>query len=531
MKVLLFFVGFIFILTAQTDKTVMKSLKLAPSAFSSGKGDNGVAEPISAARAMHFNPAGLVYHRNRRGYNLGLNYANYNSGLPDPDGFYMYTAGSYKKPGLGAFGFSLRYMSLGEQEFTQAQDIFQDVTQKFLSNELEISFAYARYVLDKLAVGGKVSYLRSQLIPENFSAGGINYIIPWTFAFDLGALYRFDNLLNTTLGASISNLGGKMKFIKYTQNSEQFNIPTTFRVGIQSDLYNISDELGNIKGGIETRFLSAVGIAVGLNLEYNFQDLIELRMGYVFDDNVFKGKNYFTTGFGFHYMTYDIDFSYQLVGSDLGQVNPIDGSLNISLTLDLEEQYYDDTQELPDFGNDDYGVNEAIDNIDHDYGDKLDKIVESYEEGGNNLYEKLNESASYKVIESKEYEETGRLAEEANNIAFMDRLSKDGDIKDLDYVVSGSIILVVVKKGVDSIYYNISHVKFDKTDILKSRIGDIQYVKGGQYQSIILFNRREKIVEKCYSDSRERYIFFETENIRYRWDSETLRTEVIQFIE
>ena len=73
MKVNLLSTLFIFIgLISAQDNTVMKSLKLAPSAMSSGRADNGVANPVNAAMAMHFNPAGLLYDPDMKGFNFAF---------------------------------------------------------------------------------------------------------------------------------------------------------------------------------------------------------------------------------------------------------------------------------------------------------------------------------------------------------------------------------------------------------------------------------------------------------------------------
>lgn len=519
------------ILSAQ-DNTVMKSLKLAPSAISSGRADNGVANPVNVAMAMHFNPAGLLYNPDMKGFNFAFTLANHNSGLPDPDGGYAFLAGGYKVPSLGAFGVSIRYLGLGSQDEIPDGERFS--VGAFESYEFEMSFAYARMLSKKLSIGFKTSYLKSKLFGEGViytdATGSYEALSPSTVAMDLGFLYKMGGYNDIVIGASLSNLGGKMQFLKRPDGRNRFDIPTIFRLGVKANLYEFDSHYGRITGETEVRFLSAVGSSTGLNVNYEYEELFEVRMGYVFDNDVFKGSDYFSFGLGVKFDVHTIDFSSQVLGDELGQVNPSSGTPNYSYVLNMEEPSFNDDQEVQIDGYDDFEGDEE--NLDYDDANRVDDAVENFKDKENNLYNKLEKEAGYSVVNSSGNKDM-ELESEVYDEGFMERIVRSESVKDLDYIVSNNIIMIVVADETkkDNLRFHISHLKYHMTDTYTGESRKFTYVKGGKGKSIILFNKIQGSVERCYTESSERNIFFVIDNIKYKYDRELKTTSTIEFLE
>jgi len=530
MKHILIYTCILFGISIAQDNTVMRSLKLPPSALSTGRADNGVANPVNAAMAMHFNPAGLLFEPDFKGFNFAFNYGNHNSGLPDPDGGFYYLATSLKVPQIGAFGMSMRYLSAGEQELISEGNIYSEGT--FNTYQFELGFAYAKMVTENLSAGIKASYLKEQIFLDGYDFGnGYQSKSPSTVALDFGLLYRFKGFYDTVIGASLNNLGGKMQFLVRPDGRNRYNIPTIFRLGIKSNIYEFEGHFARITGETEVRFLSAVGQSIGTNINYEFEDLFEIRMGYVFDDGVFKGKNYFTFGVGLEYDIHNLDFSSQVIGDDIGQANPSNGTPNFSYVLNLEQPYYLDEEEIPDLGYDD--IEGEVDNFSYEDAERTDAEVENFDDkASNSLYDKLEREAGYEVVNTSENAEM-ELESEVYDEGYMERMVRTEEVKGLDYLVSDNIIMIVMAEGKNEkkLRFHISHLKYHLTDTYVGDRETFRYIKGGKGKSLVLFNTKTNNVERCYTEAKDRYVFFILDNIKYRYDRTEKKTQIVEFID
>jgi hypothetical protein len=74
-------------------------------------------------------------------------------------------------------------------------------------------------------------------------------------------------------------------------------------------------------------------ITLSLGLEYIYNDLFALRMGY-FGENEIKGaRKYFTFGTGFNLNEIDLDLSYLLSTSEV--ISPLENTLRFSFTYNF----------------------------------------------------------------------------------------------------------------------------------------------------------------------------------------------------
>ncbi len=156
-----------------------------------------------------------------------------------------------------------------------------------LITQLGLAYRLTHY----LSLGVQTKYLNERI--DNISASGV--------AFDMGFLYKLP-IDYLTIGASIQNLGPK---IKYEQQKE--NLPLTYRIGLA---YNIPFTMLTIAfDAIKTRgeeWKAAPG------LEMVFVESFAIRTGYQFQQDINFG---YTVGFGLTFLdNYNINYTFAPYG-------------------------------------------------------------------------------------------------------------------------------------------------------------------------------------------------------------------------
>ncbi|MEA3307474.1 MAG: PorV/PorQ family protein [Elusimicrobiota bacterium] len=137
-------------------------------------------------------------------------------------------------------------------------------------------------------MGLSVKYLKSRLL-DTYSAA--------SFLFDAGYLITETNI-GLSLGASISNMGGKLKYV-----SKEESLPTILRLGASYFKPTLKDQtlLFSLEGDIYTNEKLK---ALKFGLEYHFQKVFNLRMGY----KAMTENNGLTMGVGFFHEGIELDF-------------------------------------------------------------------------------------------------------------------------------------------------------------------------------------------------------------------------------
>lgn len=199
---------------------------------------------------------------------------------------------------LGSIGFHLNALTMDEIMVT-TPDYPDGTGERADSYDLAIGTTYARALNDRLNIGGTVKYIRSQLW----------HMSAQTMAVDLGV--TFSNVFDFfQLGASISNMGGKMRYFgrdtfvyhdirpdEYGNNekvdadlrTDSYNLPIAFRTGISSVIMKQS----------YTPLLLAVEFfepsdnvrSMNVGGEWALYDKVFLRGGYtsIFEDDSERG--------------------------------------------------------------------------------------------------------------------------------------------------------------------------------------------------------------------------------------------------
>lgn len=354
-------------LTGQEDQTrvintAMPFLTISPEARAGAMGETGVATSPDA-NAMYWNAAKLAFIDNDYGASI-----SYNPWLAQivNDMSLSFLSGYYKLSKEQTIGVSFRYFDLGSITFL---DNPQDPGTQFNPKEFSISAAYARQLTSHLSVALTARYARSNLIGDYQSSSGDNPRAASAVAADVGVYFQRDIMLgsknaNFALAGQIANIGNKVTYS--SQDNEQY-IPINLRLGsaltTYMDPFNsitlavdfnkllvpsppIYDQNGNIvKGkdpnrsiisGIFGSFSDAPDgfseemkeITTSVGAEYWYNKIFALRAGYFYESKSKGGRQYFTTGVGFRYQVFAVDFSYLVTRK---QNNPLAETLRFTL--------------------------------------------------------------------------------------------------------------------------------------------------------------------------------------------------------
>ena len=345
-------------------------LLISPDARSAGMGELGVATSPDVF-SQQWNPSKYVF--SEKGKEIGLSYTPYLSKLVN-DIFLANITYSLKKNDRGAWGFSLKYFSLGDIQFNDL--IGNTIVQQGIErpNELTLDASYGLKLNQSFSMAVAARYIRSDLKlssdadPTPASSIGIDIS-----GFYNGKTFKFKKkVARFRHGFNISNIGPRLK---YDEGGQKNFIPTNIKIGSSLDL--IMDEVSVLSFNLELNkllvpspiatykdgvfigyqqpdvsflkgifksFTDAPGgfseelkeITWAFGLEYVFQKSLALRTGY-FNESLEKGsRRFLTLGAGFGIDFASIDISYLFSTSKIR--NPLENTLRFSITLPLSNQ-------------------------------------------------------------------------------------------------------------------------------------------------------------------------------------------------
>jgi hypothetical protein len=191
---------------AQVGEAAAIFLQIEPDSRAAAMGNANVAIADNA-NAVFWNPAGLA---GQRGLEASITHSKW---LPQFDAglFYDYLVGKYHVEGLGTFGGHVTYFNLGEQKQMDEQG---NLIGRFSAYELAAGASYGTQVSDRLAVGGGLRFIYSNLTGgtsvqvgsqsthAGVSAGVDAAVLYKTAPFQLG-----DVASQVGLGANLANMG------------------------------------------------------------------------------------------------------------------------------------------------------------------------------------------------------------------------------------------------------------------------------------------------------------------------------------
>ena len=368
-----------------TITTAVPFLMIAPDSRAGGMGDVGVATSTDA-NSIHWNPSKLGFAEKQMA--IGVSYTPWLKALV-PDINLAYLSGYYKTKNSGTIGASLLYFSLGDITFTDNNGA---TIGQFRPNEFAVDVAYGIKLGDNFSAGGAVRFINSNLT-GGIDVQGYGTHPGRSVGVDVSALYKKDNIklsdkkATAAAGFNISNIGTKMS---YSDKKNADFIPINMRLGgsltIVLDEYNSIalaadinkllvptppiykrklDSLGNetstieidadgdpvialgkkpnrgIAEGIFGSFNDAPGggkeelkeLNYSLGLEYWYNKLFAVRLGYFYENPTKGDRQYFTLGAGVKYNVFGLDFAYLIPTQ---QRNPLENTLRFSLTFDFD---------------------------------------------------------------------------------------------------------------------------------------------------------------------------------------------------
>ena len=345
-------------------------LLISPDARSAGMGELGVATSPDVF-SQQWNPSKYVF--SEKGKEIGLSYTPYLSKLVN-DIFLANITYFLKKNDRSAWGFSLKYFSLGDIQFNDL--IGNTIVQQGIErpNELTLDVSYGLKLNQSFSMAVAARYIRSDLKlssdadPTPASSIGIDIS-----GFYKGKTFKINKKdARFRHGFNISNIGPRLK---YDEGGQKNFIPTNIKIGSSMDLtmdevsvlsFNLEfnkllvpspvatykdgafvgyqqPDVSFIKGIFES-FADAPGglseelkeITWAFGLEYEFQKSFALRTGY-FNESLEKGsRRFLTLGAGFSIDFARIDISYLFSTSKIR--NPLENTLRFSITLPLSTQ-------------------------------------------------------------------------------------------------------------------------------------------------------------------------------------------------
>jgi len=331
-------------LFAQGESTA-EFLLIAPGARAGGLGEANVAL-ANDAYATYWNPAGLGQLRGKEFSGMHASWLpQFNLG----DMYYDFASYIQHFNGLGTFGLSAIYLTLGEQEYRDENNNFLGTFDSF---QLALGLSYGTQISENLSVGSSVKFIYLKLTDSNISVGAQSTDGTGTsVGVDLGLLYNpnwFSKRL--TFGLNIQNLGPKVTFVDAAQADP---IPSNFKGGIAykalDSEYNKLTFTADVnkllvkrnEDGTSDPFYKAIFSSWGDGgldyqikrasfsggAEYWYANLFSLRAGYFYED---IGKRRFATfGAGIRYSMYQFDFGYIAGEED----HPLSETMRFSLSF------------------------------------------------------------------------------------------------------------------------------------------------------------------------------------------------------
>jgi hypothetical protein len=320
---------------------------------------------------MHWNPAKYAFVKNDVGFSVC--YTPWLKSLV-PDINLSYLTGYKRLDENQVLGFSLRYFTLGEINFTDANNT---PLGSFNPNEFSLDGGYALKLSPRFSTGVALRYVYSNLTGGQ-QVGTLATKPAHTVAGDISGYYIKEvrmagKKMDWATGINISNIGAK---VSYTETVDKDFIPTNLRVGssLATDLdeynqvsfeFNINKLLvptppmynddGEIISGLDPDVSVISGILQSFydapyndrevreliystGVEYWYDKQFAVRTGYFYEHPTKGDRQFFTLGAGVRYNVFGLDFSYLIPvqGRDeVNAVNPLSNTLRFALTFDF----------------------------------------------------------------------------------------------------------------------------------------------------------------------------------------------------
>jgi hypothetical protein len=376
-------------LQLNTITTALPFMSITPDSRAGGMGDAGTALSPSSL-STYWNTSNLIFAKEKN--EIGISYVPWLRQLTN-DIHLSYLSGYHKISDRHVVGGALRYFSLGEITFTDAN---ANYIRNDKPSEFELTGSYAFRLSEKMAIGVNGKFANSNLTGGLIIAG-VDSKAARVGAADLSFTYfneeaRFGKTKGTyTFAATINNIGNK---VAYSSTATRDFIPTNLKIGnalkFDFDDFNSvtwstdiskllvpspprynndgevvagkSNDVGVIPGIIQS-FSDAPGAAVtddkgnillnedgteqikknsrlseelnelmlGTGFEYWYNNIIAVRAGVFYEAKTKGNRQFFNAGVGLKYNAFMIDISY--LGSLNGRNSPLANTLRFTMRM------------------------------------------------------------------------------------------------------------------------------------------------------------------------------------------------------
>lgn len=304
--------------SAQVSTAGVIFLTIEPGARNAGMGGAGVGlGGASGGTASFYNPAAL-------GLMEGTTLTGmHNKALPElvDDFYYEFLGGTHSLGPAGGIGGNITFYNYGSQ--TRTDGAGNDLGE-IVSFDMATSVSYGLALSSRSALGGTFKIIYSNLANQGAEAEQGDGRA-FTFAVDAGFMLT-GVLPHVDLGVVLQNIGPDIAYIDRDQASP---LPANLRVGMAWQVLDLPRhrliavfDVYKMLAQTEHSWLSSLFtgwlddplkeewrqmVRMG-GVEYTFDDLLSLRLGY-FNDTV--GRVYYPTfGAGFAYQHYRFDLSH-----------------------------------------------------------------------------------------------------------------------------------------------------------------------------------------------------------------------------
>lgn len=264
-----------------------QSLLINSFAKSSGLGESNMAN-VTGIESISLNIAGLAFTKKTevvfarsiwlRGSGVNINTLGF----------------SQKMGNSGVLGISIESYNLGEIDVTTVNQPEGGIG-TFTPSYLNIGISYAKQFSNSIS-GGLAVKLLSEQIPDVSTQGVV---------FDAGVRYATGEKQRIKFGVSLKNVGPTMRYkgdglsIRITneqestqavqQRSANIELPSLINVGASYDFFLAEKHTLTASGNFRSN--SFTKDQIGLGAEYNFNEILYLRTGFLHEKDIFSSEN------------------------------------------------------------------------------------------------------------------------------------------------------------------------------------------------------------------------------------------------
>jgi hypothetical protein len=294
-------------------QSTMTFLKIDPNARSVGIGEASTCMDYDVNAIFH-NPSGIAK------VNGGVASFSYVQWLADMKQYALVIG--YGNPIWGTIVGNFIYMDNGNIPRTvpDASELGFHLEETFTVSQFAAGIGYGRQLTNKFSVGGQIKYIYQDLGPANIidqTSNSIDTLMntenkEGVLAIDFGTMY-YIGFKDLRVAMSFRNFG---PFVQY--NYESFSLPQVFKIGIAMDIFSLTSALNgqSLQVYLDTSNPNDYSERINLGGEYNYQNLLFLRMGYRF--NFDEGN--FSAGFGLSPSAFNMNLKLEYAYSDYGSV-------------------------------------------------------------------------------------------------------------------------------------------------------------------------------------------------------------------